>query len=125
MVPVPLLQQERNKDETRKLRMDKHVFTFYGGAHKSMRGWHNLYENDIENIAGALQQIEAFGGGKMVARILQGPFTSRQLLKVREQVMIHPEYVLTVMSKHVCVWMLTGGMRGGLSVCACSAFTAV
>jgi hypothetical protein len=31
-----------------------------------MRGWHNLYENDVENIAGALQQIEAFGGGKTV-----------------------------------------------------------
>ena len=64
------------------VRMDKHVFTFYGGAHKSMRGWHNLYENDVENIAGALQQIEAFGGGKTVACILQGPFTSHQLSKV-------------------------------------------
>ena len=45
-------------------RVDKHVFTFYGGAHKSMRGWHNLYENDVENIAGALQQLEAFGAGR-------------------------------------------------------------
>jgi hypothetical protein len=32
-----------------------------------MRGWHNLYENEhFENIAGALQQVEAFGGSKMV-----------------------------------------------------------
>jgi hypothetical protein len=78
-------------------RLDKHVFTFYGGAHKSMRGWHNLYENDVENIAGALQQIEDFGGGKTVACILQGPFTPNQKLKVREQVMIRPEYVLLAM----------------------------
>jgi hypothetical protein len=64
--------------------VDKHVFTYYGGAHKSMRGWHNLYENDVENIAGALQQLEAFGGGKTVAWcILQGPFTHYQLSKVQ------------------------------------------
>ena len=75
-------------------RVDKHVFTFYGGAHKSMRGWHNLYENDVENIAGALQQLEAFGGGKTVACILQGPFTQYQLSKVKERTMIRPPFVL-------------------------------
>jgi hypothetical protein len=66
------------------------VFTYYGGAHKSMRGWHNLYENDVENIAGALQQVEEFGGGKTVACILQGPFTKYQLSKVKERIMIRP-----------------------------------
>ena len=75
-------------------RVDKHVFTFYGGAHKSMRGWHNLYENDVENIAGALQQLEAFGAGKTVACILQGPFTKYQLSKVKERTMIRPPFVL-------------------------------
>ena len=38
--------------------IDKHIFNFYGGAHKSMRGWHNLYESDFEHTAGALQQIK-------------------------------------------------------------------
>jgi hypothetical protein len=32
-------------------RINKHVFSFYGGAHKSMRGWHNLYDNDVEGVA--------------------------------------------------------------------------
>ena len=63
-------------------RIDKHVFTFYGGAHKSMRGWHNLYENDVEHIAGALQQIKTFGCGNTIACILQGPFTAYQQTKV-------------------------------------------
>ena len=35
-------------------RANKHVFAFYGGAHKSMRGWHNLYENNVEGIARTL-----------------------------------------------------------------------
>jgi hypothetical protein len=43
-----------------------------------MRGWLNLYVNDMEHIAGVLQQVEAFGGGNMVACILQGPFTPYQ-----------------------------------------------
>ena len=78
--------------------MDKHVFIFYGGAHhQSMRGWHNLYENDVEHIAGVLQQIESFGGGNVVACILQGPFTAYQRSKVCGQVMIRPQLVLKAM----------------------------
>ena len=33
--------------------INKHIFTFYGGAHKSMPGWHNLYENNFKHIVGA------------------------------------------------------------------------
>ena len=75
-------------------RVDKHVFQYFGGAHKSMRGWHNLYENDVPHIAGVLQQLEQFGAGNLVACILQGPFTSFQIKKVREQVMVRPRLVL-------------------------------
>jgi len=78
-------------------RVDKHVFTFYGGAHKSMRGWHNLYENDVEHIAGAFQQLEQFGAGNIVACVLQGPFTSFQISKVREQALVRPRLVLMAM----------------------------
>jgi hypothetical protein len=35
-------------------RTNKHVFSFYGGAHKSMRGWHNMYENNVDGIARTL-----------------------------------------------------------------------
>jgi hypothetical protein len=31
-------------------RVDKHVFSYQGGAHVQMRGWHTMYANDIENI---------------------------------------------------------------------------
>jgi hypothetical protein len=45
-------------------RTNKHVFAFYGGAHKSMRGWLNLYENDVEGIARTLNQVSEYGGGQ-------------------------------------------------------------
>ena len=78
-------------------RINKHIFTFYGGAHKSMRGWHNLYKNNFEHIVGALQQIESLRGGSTVGCILHGPFTEYQLSKVKEQVMIHPQEILKAM----------------------------
>jgi hypothetical protein len=31
-------------------RVDKHVFSFQGGAHVQMKGWHTMYANDIVNI---------------------------------------------------------------------------
>ena len=78
--------------------INKHIFAFYGGAHKSMHGWHNLYENDFEHIAGALQQIISLGGGSTVGCILHGPFTEYQLSKVKEQAMIHPQEILKAMN---------------------------
>ena len=78
-------------------RIDKHIFTFYGGAHKSMRGWHNLYKNDFKHIAGALQQIKSLGGGSTVGCILHGLFTENQYSKVREQATIYPQQILKAM----------------------------
>ena len=78
--------------------IDKHIFTFYGGAHKSMCGWHNSCENDFEHIAGALQQIKSLSGSSTaVGCILHGPFTVYQLTKVKEQVMICPQKILKAM----------------------------
>lgn len=51
-------------------RIDKHVFSFYGGCHKSLRGWHNMYETDVEHVAGTLMQLKEFGIGSHVACLL-------------------------------------------------------
>lgn len=40
-----------------------HVFTFYGGAHKSMHdSWHNLNENSFNGIVQTLYQVTEYGG---------------------------------------------------------------
>ena len=77
-------------------RLDKHVFTYYGGAHKSLRGWHTLYENDVDEIATALRQIQTgrFGEGKVVACVLQGPFTDAQKKAAQERTIIRPHFVI-------------------------------
>ena len=32
-------------------RVDKHVFSYEGGAHQQMKGWHSMYANDIEAVS--------------------------------------------------------------------------
>jgi len=78
-------------------RIDKHVFTFYGGCHKSLKGWHNMYEADIEHVAGSLLQLKEFGIGSHVACLLMGPFTSKQRKKAKDQCTIRPKKVLAAM----------------------------
>jgi len=57
-------------------RIDKHVFTFYGGCHKLLKGWHNMYEADIEHVARSLMQLKEFGIGSHVACLLISPVKS-------------------------------------------------
>ena len=35
-------------------RVSKHLFSYQGGAHKSIKGWHTLHENDIESANGVI-----------------------------------------------------------------------
>ena len=77
-----------------KARVNKHVFSFYGGAHKSIRGWHNLYENDVDGIARTLNQVSNYGGNNVILCILLGPFTPLQKEFVKNNMMVRPDYVL-------------------------------
>jgi hypothetical protein len=55
--------------------MNKHVFAFYRGVHKSIRGIHNLCVNDAKGIAQTLnKESEYTGGENVILCILLGPF---------------------------------------------------
>jgi hypothetical protein len=40
-------------------RINKHVFSFTAGTHKSIQGWHSMYYNDLENFNGVANYINA------------------------------------------------------------------
>jgi hypothetical protein len=40
-------------------RINKHVFSFTTGTHKSIQGWHSMYYNDLENFNGVANYINA------------------------------------------------------------------
>jgi hypothetical protein len=80
-------------------RTNKHVFAFYGGAHKSMRGWHNLYENDVDGIARTLNQIPHYGGAdNIILCILLGPFTPLQKEFVKNRMLVRRDSVFRALN---------------------------
>jgi hypothetical protein len=73
------------------------MFAFYGGAHKSMRGWHNMYENDVAGIARTLSQAPELGGKNDILCVLLGPFTPLQREYVKSRMMIRIDHVLNAL----------------------------
>ena len=89
-------------------RTNKHIFSFTAGSHKSIRGWHSLYYNDLDAVNGVVnwcneattrrhqqgESNDSLGGEEnaekklyipTIAVVLCGPFTSSQRAKVREK----------------------------------------
>ena len=40
-------------------RINKHIFSFTAGTHKSIKGWHSMYYNDLEHFNGVANYIAA------------------------------------------------------------------
>ena len=55
--PTPLCLQTLNEVELALIspaRTNKHVFSFTAGSHKSIKGWHSLYYNDLKAVNGVI-----------------------------------------------------------------------
>jgi hypothetical protein len=76
-----------------KARTDKHVFQYFGGAHMSMKGWHTMYETDLNQLSGVLNELEGAGVGKRIATVLVGAFTSAQMRKTLMESVVRIEFV--------------------------------
>jgi hypothetical protein len=90
---APIELTELNEAElalASKARTNKHVFVYYGGAHKCMRGWHNLYKNNVDGIACTLHQVQHFGDESIILCILLGPFTPLQKRFIWNNIMVRP-----------------------------------
>ena len=76
-----------------KARTDKHVFQYFGGAHMSIKGWHTMYETDLNQLSGVLNEVEGAGVGKRIATILVGAFTSAQMKKTLDECVVRIDFV--------------------------------
>ena len=75
-------------------RVKSHIFTFYGGCHKSIKGWHTLYDGKVEHVASTLRQLPALGVDNIVTCVLCGPFTNQQVAHIKNRVSIDCEKVV-------------------------------
>lgn len=70
-----------------------HMFTFWGGCHRSIKGWHSFYEVDAGHTAAVLEKVSALTETDNIAVILTGPFTPAQKEKVMRKTQVNVPYV--------------------------------
>ena len=79
-------------------RINKHVFSFYGGSHECMKGWHQMFENDVEHCATALQALGKLGyKGKTILCVTTGPFTAEQHAIARKATSVSKDKILNAL----------------------------
>ena len=59
-------------------RDSSHFFTFFGGQHESIRGYHSITKTNLSHTMECLERISDITGSQQVSVILSGPFTSAQ-----------------------------------------------
>jgi PIF1-like helicase/Helitron helicase-like domain at N-terminus len=75
-------------------RFRAHLFSYWGGSHKSIKGWHCFYEVDPNHTAAVLQHVGQFTDSNNIAVVLCGPFTTSQKERVLQKVQVNVEWVL-------------------------------
>ncbi|KAG7353499.1 helitron helicase-like protein [Nitzschia inconspicua] len=126
----PVLERLNEVERTliSRARVNKHVFSYEAGCHKSIKGWHTMFYNEVEAVLGISnwseslarvddnsednensEDIPSIGWGKDVewkkilpeiCVILTGPFTSIQKAKVLQRTRINWSYV-----KEALLWL--------------------
>ena len=66
-----------------------HLFTYWGGCHKSIKGWHSFYDINPLHVAGVLQQVSTLTENDNIAVVLSGPFTTEQRNKVLQKTKVN------------------------------------
>jgi Helitron helicase-like domain at N-terminus len=70
-----------------------HLFTYWGGCHRSIKGWHSFYDVDPNYTNAVLQQVSHVTENKNIAVVLCGPFTPEQKEKVLSKVEVDTEKI--------------------------------
>lgn len=94
---APPCLQELNEVEIALLsqaRLRGHVFAYWAGCHKSIKGWHCFYEVDPSHTMGVLQVVQELTSTDNIAVVLSGPFTSEQKQQIMAKVNIRIPKVL-------------------------------
>ena len=75
-------------------RFKGHLFAYWGGCHKSIKGWHSFYEVDVAHTAAVINQVAELTKLDNIAVVLHGPFTRQQKQKVLDKVNVSLDKVL-------------------------------
>lgn len=59
-------------------RINKHVFAFQAGNHRTIKGWHSLYYNDLSHFEAVQEHVREIVTAPTISVVLVGPFTQAQ-----------------------------------------------
>lgn len=59
-------------------RINKHVFAFQAGSHRTIKGWHSLYYNDLSHFEAVQEHVQEIVKTPTISVVLVGPFTTKQ-----------------------------------------------
>jgi hypothetical protein len=84
-----------------------HLFTYWGGCHKSIKGWHCFYEVNPNNTTAVLGAVAHFTQTENIAVVLSGPFTTNQKQHILQKTQVNADKVLKAFAwlKPIIVFM--------------------
>jgi hypothetical protein len=75
-------------------RNQSHMFSHYAGQHKNIRGFHTMYQNNLNHTQETLLRMNDRQSPNVMSVVLQGPFTQQQKTKVLESMTVDRNHVL-------------------------------
>jgi uncharacterized CHY-type Zn-finger protein len=69
-------------------------WTFFGGCHQHIKGWHTFFRNRPTSNVGNLMQLADAGMQGIILVVMCGPFTSTQNAMVRQKTAVNPLKVI-------------------------------
>ena len=94
---APLVLSRLNEIEVALLsqaRFRGHLFTYWGGCHRSIRGWHSFYDVDVGHTTAVLQDVRKLTDSNNIAVVLCGPFTSAQKTRIMKKIRVNIPWIL-------------------------------
>jgi hypothetical protein len=71
-----------------------HLFSYWGGCHRSIKGWHSFYEVNPSYTTTVLGRVGELTASNNIAVVLCGPFTPAQKEKVLKKVHVNIQHVM-------------------------------
>ena len=68
-----------------------HLFSFWGGCHRSIKGWHSFYKVNPSHTMSSMNSVSALTSSDNIAVVLTGPFTPEQKAKVKSRTVVRVE----------------------------------
>ena len=72
-----------------KARFRGHLFTYWGGCHRSIKGWHTFYDTNPAHAVAVLNTVQNVTENEDIAVILTGPFTTEQKTQVMKRIQVN------------------------------------